>query len=150
MNDALNIAPLEIWDKISESDPKIWYALSRVIRGLETAPFRDRTKNRGVTIERRESNGSVISAHFLYGRLHRDRGDGPAVYDDSGKEFYYRKGLLHREDGPAIDYGDGDVEYYRNGRLHRIDGPAVIHSDGFCLHYVDGVRVLRPTRTDRE
>ncbi|WP_375415321.1 hypothetical protein [uncultured Bradyrhizobium sp.] len=81
----------------------------------------------------------VDELHESNGRLHRDRGLGPARTRRNPKtglvarEYFYVDGRLHRDDGPAmIEYFiDGRVAteaWYRLGMLHRneTDGPALV------------------------
>ena len=74
------------------------------------------------------------------GKYHR-KGGFPAVIYASGRQMWYRNGLLHRINGPAVMDAAGLQEWYHNGQLHRIDGPAVVRADGSWEWHVNGLRI---------
>lgn len=83
------------------------------------------------------TTGVITEERYLrYGRLHRDRKEGPAlVYRDENTgvvvlESYDIKGKTHRDDGPAVIYRDRETgkvtyeRYYQKGKTHRVGGPS--------------------------
>lgn len=77
---------------------------------------------------------------YRNGKIHRD--NGPAItYPDGMREEWYHDGLLHRLDGPAASYDEqGIYIWYLNGIIHRHDGPAVINRDGTQEWFQNGSR----------
>lgn len=98
---------------------------------------------------------------YRQGRLHRN--GGPAIegscsdmlwsrvgvtFDPSvkGGEGWFRDGRLHRDDGPAVSRPDGLMVWFMDGVRHRVGGPAVVYPDGSTERWVQGVKVVDPSR----
>lgn len=71
------------------------------------------------------------------------------MYEENGRQIWYRNGKIHRDDGPAIIYLNvmreewyqiGINIWYQNGIIHRHDGPAVTHRDGTHEWFHNGAR----------
>jgi hypothetical protein len=73
---------------------------------------------------------------YRNGVLHRE--DGPALIDPRYYTVWYLNGQYHREGGPAIEWTDGHKEWFLNGKQHREDGPAYEDAEGNKSWYMNG------------
>lgn len=144
MNDSLELMPLELWWDVAKSDDRLWCSLSLVIRGLFSKSNSEYVRLRDYTLRKYTLEGVEYADWELNGKVHNDRGYGPARICSDGWEYYLDHGVLHRTDGPAAFHpSTGSYKYYLYGSLHRdeLGGPAVeTFTDSLTIseYYSDG------------
>jgi hypothetical protein len=65
---------------------------------------------------------------YFLGKAHRDN-DLPA-YDAINRKQWHIHGMLHREnDLPAVECANGDKQWWYQGKRHRIGNPAIVYNN---------------------